>query len=370
MIVSRFTARNIYHMRGKADATVFLLDKKSVKFIKSKVFKVDAKNAKRFSHLNPIRYTLNALLKTVKLFLMDNEIKVIKQENFKDSPFLNRLNNLHKIPEEIYIKGNIPEFKEDEYGRLTPRVLAIVGSRKNTSYGEHVVKKLVASLSSQNVIILSGLAYGIDEISHNSAINNNLKTIAIPGSGLNREVIYPKSNQDLADEIVEKDGLLISELSPDTKPDKWTFPARNRLVATLSDAILIIEASDKSGALITARQALELGKDIGAVPGEIFSDSSLGTNMLIKDGASIITNEDDLYDLLHLKKESVENKKETRNYTGNEKIIMDLIEGTIEKDILLIKSGMSPQEFLSAFSSLEISGEIEEEFGEVRKGRN
>ncbi len=296
---------------------------------------------------------------------MSFPLSIIPQEKFSEHPFLSRLLELHDIPKQLYIAGNLPEVTIDEYGRATPRILSVIGSRKNTNYGRNSVEKLISTLAGEQVIILSGLAYGTDSIAHSNALKNNLVTIAIPGSGLDSKVIYPKAHLNLAEEIINKGGALISELDPNTPAAQWTFPARNRIVAALSDAVLIIEASDKSGALITARQALELGRDIGAVPGEIFSPTSVGTNMLIRDGAYMIANGDDLYALLHISKK--ENKEITRNYTKEEQTIMDILTEPIEKDLLLIKCNLSPQQFMMTLSSLEMKGVVEEIFGEVRR---
>lgn len=306
-------------------------------------------------HLLIIVYTIN----------MSFPLSIITREEFSSYPLLTRLLELHDIPEKIYIAGNIPEVTFDEYGRATPRILSVIGSRKNTNYGKHATEKLITSISNENVIILSGLALGIDGIAHTSALKNKLKTIAIPGSGLDRKTIYPRAHLNLAEEIVNAGGVLISELPPETGAAQWTFPSRNRLVAALSDAVLVIEASDKSGALITSRQALELGKDIGAVPGEIFSQTSAGTNILIRDGSYIIGGEDDLFSLLHLSKK--EKKEVEHNYSINEKLLMNLLTEPLEKDLLLIKSELPLPDFLTAISSLEMRGVIEETFGEVRR---
>lgn len=291
---------------------------------------------------------------------------VIPQESFKAHSFLLRLNELHDIPKKLHLIGNLPQVTYDEYGRATPRILTIVGSRKNTEYGKSVLQKLMSSLRGCDVVILSGLAYGIDSLAHKEALANNLITIAIPGSGLDKNVLYPHTARLLSDEILDKGGALISELDDHTKPAPWTFPQRNRLMAALSDAVLIIEAEEKSGTLITARQALELGRDIGAVPGDVFSPTTAGPHTLIKDGAYPITNGDDLLALLHItKKDSEETIK--LDLTNEEKIIIDLVREPIEKDELFIKSELSFEEFLSAFSSLEIKGYLQETFGEVRK---
>jgi len=292
-------------------------------------------------------------------------MQIISRNEFENHPLLSRLLELHDIPEKIYIDGNLPEISIDEYGRANPRILTIVGSRKYTSYAVDVIENLLRNLSGSPVIIISGLAIGVDCMSHKFALKNNLKTIAIPGSGLDKKVLYPKINLNLAQEILENNGALLSEFEPLTEPAPWTFPARNRIMAALSDAVLIIEAEEKSGTLITARMALELGRDIGAIPGNIFSKTSEGTNMLIREGAYPIRNIKDLTDLLHISVEEKE-KLTDENLTELEKIIVDLLNEPKEKDALLIESKLSPTDFLITLSSLEIKGKIQETFGEIR----
>jgi DNA processing protein len=292
-------------------------------------------------------------------------LSIIARDEFEKHPLLARLLELHDVPDALYIAGSLPEVTLDEYGRATPRILTVIGSRKYTSYGNTAVQKLLSSLAGQPVVILSGLALGIDGLSHESALKNKLTTIAIPGSGLDAKVIYPRTHLHLAEDIVEQGGALLSEFAPDMQAAQWTFPARNRLMAALSDAVLVIEATEKSGTLITARQALELGRDIGAVPGDIFSDSSSGTNMLIKEGAYMIRNSDDLYDLLHIARAHVEAVQ--MQFSDEEAILLAHLAEPMEKDTLLVQSQLSPQQFLMALSSLEMKGCVQETFGEVRK---
>lgn len=292
-------------------------------------------------------------------------ITVIERESFQSHPLLSRLLELHDIPEKIYIAGILPDIRLDELGRATPRILTVVGSRSHTTYGKLAVEKLVSSLAGSPVIILSGLALGIDGLSHTTSLKNALVSIAVPGSGLDPTVIYPRNHLPLAQEIVKSGGCLLSEFPPDMAAAQWTFPARNRIMAALADAVLVIEATDKSGTLITARQALELGKDIGAVPGDVFSDSSFGTNMLIKEGSYMIRNAEDLYDLLHLTKREVTALME--EYSMEERKLLDLLSEPLEKDTLLIRSELPPDLFLMTLSTLEMKGCIQETFGEVRK---
>lgn len=291
-------------------------------------------------------------------------LSIIPRESFKEHLLLARLLELHDIPDKIYVAGTLPDVVLDEFGRATPRILSVVGSRKHSTYGRIAAEKLLASLQGQPVVIVSGLAFGIDAIAHESALKHSLTTIALPGSGLDARVLYPNIHLSLAERIVESGGALISEFAPDMQAAQWTFPARNRLMAALSDAILVVEAAEKSGTLITARQGLELGRDIGAVPGEILSETSRGANALIHEGAHLIGNEENLYSLLHL------TKKETGaiyDYTDEEKSILTILNEPMEKDLLLIKSNMSPEQFMTVLSSLEMKGCIQDTFGEVRK---
>lgn len=296
---------------------------------------------------------------------MKESFVTIHQEEFASHPLFSRLLELHDIPKQLHIKGNLPEITIDEYGRLSPRILTIVGSRKNTAYGKAVLKSLVASLPQDEVIIISGLAYGIDSIAHKASLTNNITTIAIPGSGLSKSVLYPKAHYNLAEEIVEAGGCLISEFPEDTVATPWTFPARNRIMAALCDALLVIEAEEKSGTLITARLALELGKDIGAVPGDVLSSYAKGTNKLIRDGAYSILESEDLYSLLHLSKK--EEEKVAIELTEDEQLLLSLLAQPLPKDRLLSLSQMPLQTFLITISSLEMKKVVEETFGEVRR---
>lgn len=296
-------------------------------------------------------------------------VTTIARDTFKDHPLLSRLLELHDIPKEIHIKGVLPNITIDEYGRATPRILTVVGSRKYTTYGRQALEMLISSLTDQEVVIISGLALGIDSLAHKSALTNNILTISIPGSGLDEKVLYPSSHRNLAQEIINQGGALLSELPNNARAALWTFPMRNRVMAALSDAVLFIEAEEKSGTLITARQALELGRDIGAVPGDIFSPTSYGTNMLIREGAYVIASPDNLYDLLHLSKKEIaaSTTKDISSYTEHENIIMESLREPTDKDTLFTITKLSFEDFISAFSSLELNGHVEETFGEVRR---
>jgi DNA processing protein len=293
----------------------------------------------------------------------------IDASEFATHPLLSRVLHLYDVPKSLYIEGTLPEITLDAYGNASPRIITIVGSRKYTEYGKAVVEHLVGSLSGYDVIIISGLALGIDSIAHKTALKYNIPTIAVPGSGLSERSVYPASNRFLAKDITASGGCLISELSDDTKASPWTFPARNRIMATLSDVTLIIEAEEKSGTLITARLALELGKDIGAVPGNIFSETAKGPLALIRDGATPVTSPEDLFELLRLQPKEKNNTTDTlqKNLSEQESLILSLLREPKKKDALLEQSGLTLEEFLITCSMLEIKGCIEETFGELRK---
>ena len=183
---------------------------------------------------------------------------------------------------------------------LQQTCLAVVGSRNVDDYGQHVTEKLLGGLSGAFVTIVSGLALGIDTLAHRAALQNKLATAAVLGTGLDEYTLYPADNRRLADEIINNNGCLLSEFAPLTPGFKNNFPQRNRLISGLSTGVLIVEAAEKSGSLITARHGLEQNREVMAVPGNIFSPLCTGTNNLIATGARPILGADDLLEALNL----------------------------------------------------------------------
>ena len=177
-------------------------------------------------------------------------------------------------------------------------LLSVVGSRKYTSYGTQVVDELIGGLKKYPIGIVSGLALGIDSLAHEAALKNNLYTLSIPGSGLSDEVLYPATHKSLAQRILAAGGGLLSEFAPDFKATDWSFPQRNRLVAGISRATLLIEAAEKSGTLITARLATDYNRELLVVPGSIFSKTSAGVHQFLKLGATPVTTAKDILDVL------------------------------------------------------------------------
>ena len=210
--------------------------------------------------------------------------KVIKI-NINSKYYPERLKNIACPPKQLYCLGNLKLLNCNN-------TIGIIGSRNCSKYGEKVSKAFGFNLAKQDMCVISGLAKGIDSFSHIGALNAKGKTIAVLGSGLDN--IYPKENIYLFNSIINNDGLIISEYQLGTKPLKQNFPARNRIISGLSDSILVVEARENSGTNITVDFALEQGKDVFVIPGNIYSKTSNGTNFLIKEGAIPVTNYEDI----------------------------------------------------------------------------
>lgn len=219
-------------------------------------------------------------------------------------------------------------------------LLSVVGSRKYTSYGKQVVERLIADLAGYPIGIVSGLALGIDSLAHEAALKHNLYTLSIPGGGLADDSIYPASHKGLAQRILAAGGGLLSEFSPDFKATTWSFPQRNRLVAGISRATLLIEAAEKSGTLITARMATDYNRELLVVPGSIFSATSAGVHQFLKLGATPVTTGADIVAVLGL--EAVTKQSPTPSPTLSlfqEKIIDILSEPRHRDEIIRLLGG-------------------------------
>lgn len=209
-------------------------------------------------------------------YINKNDIKIIK---YTDNNYPQKLNNIPNKPIVLYAKGNLKNINNES--------VAIVGSRMASIYGKKNAYYFSYELAKRNVNIVSGLAKGIDSYSHIGALKAKGKTIAVIGCGIDK--IYPKENEKLYHEILKNDGLIISEYIVGTRPERTNFPRRNRIISGISDAIIVVEAGAKSGSLITANYAINQGKEVWAIPGNINLANSAGTNELIKDGANVLT---------------------------------------------------------------------------------
>lgn len=218
---------------------------------------------------------------------MKNTIKIIK---YSEKAYPNKLRSIYNAPKQLYIIGNEKILNEFS--------IAIVGSRKYSEYGKQMAQSIASNLSKQSINIISGLAIGIDTNAHIGCLMGKAKTIAVVAHGL--DMIYPSQNRELANKIIENGGAIISEYPEGIKPEKEYFPARNRIISGLSDGVVVIEAKERSGSFITVDFALEQGKDVFAVPGNINSKYSIGTNNLIKEGAKMVTCVNDITEEYHI----------------------------------------------------------------------
>lgn len=267
------------------------------------------------------------------------------------------LNEIPDAPKKMRIVGSIPN---------TQKYLAVVGSRKYSDYGKAVCEKLIEGLSGYPITIVSGLALGIDSIAHKSAIKAGLKTIAIPGSGLDEKFLYPTSHINLAKEIVEKGGCLLSEFNDNTPGYPSNFPTRNRIIAGMSHATLVIEAELKSGTLITSKLATDYNRDVLTVPHSIFSKTSEGPHMLLRLGATPITSSEDIINALGLK--PIENLFEKRNYSScsvDELEVLSILREPLSRDEVIRKINKPIYATQTVLATLEIKGLIEETLGEL-----
>jgi len=284
------------------------------------------------------------------------DIYKLKPEQFPEA-----LLEIPQPPKTLYIRGKLPS--------ADMVYLAVVGSRKYTSYGRDICEKLIHGLKGYPIVIVSGLAIGIDSIAHRAALEAGLTTMSFPGSGLDNDVLHPRQNIRLAQEIIDKGGCLISEQIPSFIATLYSFPQRNRLMAGISKAVLIIEAEEKSGTLITARMALDYNRDVLAVPGSAFSSNSNGTNWLIKQGATPVTNSEEILEALGFKIEKVKltDKEKYADCSKEEMKIIELLREPIERDELVRTCGMDIAKANALLSIMEIKELIKEEMGEIRK---
>ncbi|MBI5644541.1 DNA-protecting protein DprA [Candidatus Kaiserbacteria bacterium] len=262
-------------------------------------------------------------------------------------------------PKHLYIRGNLPS---SEY-----KWLAVVGSRACTAYGRQVCKHLIEGLRGYPVVIVSGLAYGIDAESHRAALDAGLPTVGVPGSGLDWNILYPRANVALAREILEHGGALVSEEEPGMKATDYTFPKRNRIMAGLSHATLVIEAKEKSGTLITAKLTVEYNRELLVVPGSIFSEESRGTHQFLRLGATAITSPDDILVALGIAKRDDEHLSSLRNDLSPEEVrVFEIIQSPLTRDELIHALELPITEANVLLSTMEIKGLIVEELGAVR----
>jgi len=291
----------------------------------------------------------------------EEEIKFIEKFKIKplfitDKNYPQRLLNCYDSPTLLYYKG-VADLNAS-------KIVAIVGTRSHTDYSKKMTDKLVQELSAQNILIVSGMAFGVDAIAHKAALKNNLPTVGVLGHGLDQ--IYPTDHAGLAKDIVKYNGGLLTEFRSKTKPDKHNFPARNRIVAGMSDATIVIESGIKGGSMITAELANGYNKDVFAFPGKVTDNKSAGCNYLIKSNKAILLT--DALELIEImgweeksRKSGVRSQREIFiELSKEEKIIIDILneKETVHIDEINLRSGLSSSAIAAAILNLELQNVV------------
>ena len=263
----------------------------------------------------------------------------------QDDTYPTLLKSAYAPPMVLYYRGTLPNPLDI--------LLGIVGSRKMSSYGKYVTQQISNDLAKARITIVSGLALGVDACAHQTTLDTNGNTYAVLGNGL--DAMYPRANVRLAQRIIDSGGGVISEFPPGTPPFKGNFPQRNRVIAGISRGVLVTEAAERSGSLITARFALEFGRDVFAVPGDINRENATGTNELLKRGAAMVTNADDIISAWGI---TIQEKNKTANQPfsdDEQKIILHLTEPMhVDKIAALARLDISAAN--AALTVMEIKG--------------
>jgi DNA processing protein len=248
------------------------------------------------------------------------------------------------------------------------KYLAVVGSRALSSYGREACEKLIAGLAGYPISIVSGMALGADACAHKAALRAGLHTVAVLGSGLDDRSIHPRTNFGLAKEILSSDGLLLSEHSDGYQPHPHDFPARNRIVVGLSQAVLVVEAGPQSGTLITARLSHEYNRDLLCIPHRIGDPHGFGAHLFLRLGAGLVAEPEHILEALRIEPRGNSTAVDlSETLQGDEKTLYALLTEPMPKDDLIRASGLSSSLALSALVMLELKGVLKEEFGLWRR---
>lgn len=254
-------------------------------------------------------------------------------------------------PEQLYCRGNCQ--------LLHSFCIGVVGTRKASDYGIQACGDIAGTLATNGITIVSGLATGIDAAAHRAALHAKGGTIAVFGTGIDDASIFPTDHVSLAHEIMNAEGLLVSEYAPGTPGQQWTFPRRNRIISGLSRGVLVIEADKKSGSLITAQSALDQDRDVFAVPGSIYWPRSVGANLLIQQGARPVMHAQDILDSYLIRQEPLPEKAVSTQDPVQKKILAILKEhGPTHLDVIASRSSYDASRVMSAIALLELHGSI------------
>lgn len=282
--------------------------------------------------------------------------KILQQENIycltrNDENYPELLKQIYDPPFCLFVRGNLDMIKFP---------IAVVGTRKFTNYGQQITEEIVSQLAQQGITIISGLALGIDGIAHNATIEAGGKTIAVLGTGINKKHIYPAAHYQLSEKIIASGGALISEYPPGALPSKYSFPRRNRIIAGLSVGTLVIEAPEESGSLITAQYALDNNREVFAIPQNITSINSTGVNNLLKNGAHLITQAEDILEVLNLEKikEFIDNQEIIPDSPTEAKILEILTKEPIHVDVITKKTQLDSSTVNATLTLMEMKGKV------------
>lgn len=278
----------------------------------------------------------------------------IRRIGRREAAFPRLLGAIHDPPPQLYLRG------AGQADLLDRAAVAVVGARSCSSYGRSVARMLGRELAAAGLVVVSGMARGVDGEAHRGALEAAGVTVAVLGCGVDRD--YPAAHAELARRIGER-GLVVSEYEPGVEPAPWRFPARNRIIAGLCSATVVVEARERSGALITADFALEEGRDVLAVPGEITGALSAGTNALLRLGATPVTKAEDVLELYGLA--PADSPKQELS-PGAESALECLRDGPLTADEIVRATGLSPAEGSAALMELELSGSATFEDGVYR----
>jgi len=290
--------------------------------------------------------------------------------SIEDKKYPWQLKNIYDPPIILYIKGNLSVLDSNQ--------IAIVGSRDCTSSGAKAAEYFAYNLVKSDIVVSSGLARGIDFYAHNACVRANGKTIGVMGTSIDE--IYPKNHEYLVSQILDNEGCIISELPFSTPPKAQNFPRRNRIISGLSKGVIVVEAKERSGSLVTARMALEQGREVFAIPGDIFNKEYLGTNKLLQNGAKLILSVEDVLEELDIRNKDIINKKNinfnlivkdkennkidntVKNLGKDEKQIFEIINSVNNKiisyDFIVSNAKINPNKLSVALMNLELEGLI------------
>lgn len=272
-----------------------------------------------------------------------------------------QLAEIPQPPKQLFVRGTLENLENK-------KIVVVVGSRRCSSYGAQACRTIIEGLRGYPIVVVSGLALGMDSIAHQTACDTGITTLAFPGSGLGWNSIYPARHRALAETIIEKGGALISEYPEDYRAALWTFPRRNRLLAGIADMVIVVEAEEKSGTLITARLAIEYNKVLGVVPGTINSPLSRGAHQFLKLGAVPITESADIVRELGLQEQ--EKLSDETLFNSDERRVLEALTEPKTRDDLGRLLALDATTLAITLSTLEIKGAIVELLGKIMRTPN